>query len=309
MNESTLQLIWTAGLGLGFLVSAAMLIVAIFSQSGRIEISPQRQAALATGHTDRRTVFENAALSPIMWLLLVIAHRLAMPRAKEWLRAKLVASGNPELYTPEEYLAYSMLVGLVLATASGLLFLVAQGGVSLTLPLMAGVVGFGASIIALANRASKRIRLIAKRVPYSLDLIALAMGAGATFTEAVSTVVRRGGADEEEPFNVELRAMLAEIELGTTRRVALKNLSDRVPLEMLQTIVASVIQAEDLGTPLSTVLHSQATLLRMQRSVRAENAAAVASVRILLPSLLILISVVLAIFAPAIIRIVRNGFM
>jgi len=72
-------------------------------------------------------------------------------------------------------------------------------------------------------------------------------------------------------------------------------------------IVASVIQAEELGTPLSEVLHSQATLLRMQRSVRAENAAAVASVRILVPSLLILMSVILAVFSPMVLRAFRKG--
>ena len=110
-----------------------------------------------------------------------------------------------------------------------------------------------------------------------------------------------------DPFNVELKAMLAEMDLGTTRRAALQNLAERVPIEMLRSIVASVIQAEELGTPLSDVLHSEATLLRLQRSVRAENAAAVASVRILLPSLLILMSVVLAVFAPAIVRAVKRG--
>jgi len=97
------------------------------------------------------------------------------------------------------------------------------------------------------------------------------------------------------------------MDLGTTRRAALQNLAERVPIEMLRSIVASVIQAEELGTPLSDVLHSEATLLRLQRSVRAENAAAVASVRILLPSLLILMSVVLAVFAPAIVRAVKRG--
>ena len=55
------------------------------------------------------------------------------------------------------------------------------------------------------------------------------------------------------------------------------------------------------------VLHSQANLLRMQRSARAENAAAVASVRILVPSLLILMGVVVAVFSPMILRIIREG--
>ena len=85
------------------------------------------------------------------------------------------------------------------------------------------------------------------------------MGAGATFTEAVKTIVRH---DEDDPLDMELKALLAEIDLGTTRRDALRNMADRVPLEAMQGLVASVTQAEELGTPLTAVLHDQATLLR-----------------------------------------------
>ena len=146
--------------------------------------------------------------------------------------------------------------------------------------------------------------MISKRVPYALDLLSLAMGAGATFTEAVRTVAREGGTD---PFNAELNAMLTEIDLGSTRRRALQNLADRIPLDSLRSIVASAVQAEELGTPLADVLHAQATLMRLQRSVKAENAAAVAGVRILVPSLLILMGVILTLFAPSIIHFIRQG--
>jgi len=160
-------------------------------------------------------------------------------------------------------------------------------------------VGTAAMLYHLHGSATKRTRDISRRIPYTLDLIALAMGAGATFTEAVRTVVRE---DPEHPFNVELNTVLAEVDLGTTRRQALKNMSDRIPLEALRAIVGAIIQAEGLGTPLADVLKEQANLLRLQRSVRAEKLAAAASVRILVPSLLILVSVVLTVFAPVIIR-------
>jgi len=45
----------------------------------------------------------------------------------------------------------------------------------------------------------------------------------------------------------------------------------------------------------------------MQRSMKAENRAAVASVRILIPCLLLVAAVMLVIFGPAIIRAVRGG--
>ncbi len=296
---------WVDGLlSVGIGMSVTLFTVAIFSQGGDVKLSPQREVAIATGHTDRRTVFEYAAARPFMWPLLSMSHSLNMPRAKGWIRRTLVAEGNENYYTPEEYLAVSVAAGLALGIFFCIAYLLSVGQFSLVIILTGLIAGTFLSLYHIHGKATKRLRLISKRVPYALDLISLAMGAGATFTEAVRTVVRE---DTEDPFNMELKAVLAEMELGSTRRAALQNLVERVPLDSLRSIVASVIQAEELGTPLSEVLHAQASLLRLQRSVRAENAAAVASVRILVPSLLILMSVVLAVFGPAIMRAARGG--
>ena len=296
--------VWDVILSVLILADVAMLIYSIFGQTTEARLSPQREAALATGHTDRKTVFESGVIQHIMWLLLTLAYRMNLPKFKAWIRGKLVAAGNPEYYTPEEYLALSLASGTLLGVLLETCFLTIMRSFSITIFLLGLGVGLVMTIYQLYNRADKRIRLISKRVPYSLDLISLAMGAGATFTEAAQTLVRE---ETDDPFNIELKTMLAEMELGTTRRKALRNLADRIPLDSLRSIVASVIQAEELGTPLGDVLHQQASLLRLHRSVRAENAAAVASVRILVPSLLILIAVVIAIFGPAILRIIERG--
>ena len=293
------------GLSVAVFATVFMLVLALLGQPGKIQVSPQREAALAMGHSDRRTVFEKPLTRPVMWPLLALGHRLAIPHAKGWLRRTLVAAGSPEYYTAEEYLALSTLTGCVLGGCLVLLGMLMTGGqVSLFAFAIGVIFGTGLSLYQLYDKASRRVRLIARRVPYALDLISLAMGAGATFTEAVQTVVREEG---DDPFNVELKAMLAEMELGTTRRRALENMAKRVPLDQLRSIISSIVQAEELGTPLADVLHSQANLLRLHRSVRAENAAAVASVRILVPSLLILMAVILAVFAPAILKAISGG--
>lgn len=296
--------IWNVVLSAGMFASVVLLVVAVFRHPGEIRMSAQREAAIATGHTDRRTVFESSLLRGVMWLLLAASHRLAVPRAKDWLRRTLVAAGSPNYYTPEEYLAISFSLGLALGVAGQVFHLMVYGQFSVVLLAFCLAGGAGLSLYHLRDTAGKRTREISRRVPYALDLIALAMGAGATFTEAIRTVVRERS---DDPFNVELRTVLAEMDLGTTRRRALENLSDRVPLEALRSIIASVVQAEELGTPLSEVLHEQATLLRMRRSFSAENKAAVASVRILIPCLLLVIAVILAVFGPAVVRVARGG--
>ncbi len=290
-------------LSVGIFAAVTLLIVGVFSQPGRIQRSAEREAAIATGHTDRKTVFESAALRPLMWLLLALGHRLAIPRTKDWIRRKLIAGGNPNYHTPEEYVALSLLTGIALMVVLEALHLVLTGQLSIFLGVVGFVGGVLLSVYQLHDRAAKRVREISKRLPYTLDLISLAMGAGATFTEAAQTVVRE---NVEDPLNVELKSMLAEIDLGATRRRALQNLAARIPLSALHSIIASIIQAEELGTPLSDVLHDQSALLRQRRWVRAENAAAAAGVKILVPCLLLVMAVMLAVFGPFIVKFIRG---
>jgi len=249
-------------------------------------------------------VFENPVFRPILWNLLSIGHHLNLPGAKDFLRRQLIAAGSPNYYTPEEYLALSLLAGLGLGVVLEIVYVLMTGQVSLSTILMGVVIGTTLSIYQIVDKAGKRLRDITKQLPYALDLVSLAMGAGATFTEALRTITRE---NDTEALNVEFKALLAEIELGTTRQAALQNFARRAPLTSVQSLVASVTQAEQLGTPLATVLHDQATQLRLQRSARAENKAAVASVRILVPCLLLVAAVILTVFGPAIIRIVRGG--
>lgn len=290
---------------IGIGAAVALLVYAVFNTpTEQVRLSPQREAAIATGHDDRKTVFENKFLRPLLWMLLAASHRLGAPRLKEWTRSTLTASGNINYYTPEEYIALSAFTGILIGAFMQLVFVLMYGEFSLLAMFIGLLTGTLMAFFQLYGRSQNRLHKISKRVPYALDLISLAMGAGATFVEAVRTVAREEG---DDPFNNELNAMLAEIDLGTTRRRALENLAARIPLESLHSIVASAIQAEELGTPLGKVLHDQASLMRLQRTVRAENAAAVASVRILVPGLLILMSVVLTLFAPAIIRFIQRG--
>ncbi len=306
LAEST---VWTGGvwdwvISIGAFGAVALGVISIFSQPGKPKLSPQREAAIATGHTDRKTVFENPVLRPFLWILLSISYRLNIPRAKAYLRRQLVAAGSPNYYTPEEYLALSILAGLGLGAVLGVIHLLLREQFSFMTIVLGVVIGVGLSIYQISDKANKRLREITKKLPYALDLISLAMGAGATFTEAVNTIVRD---HDDAPLNVEWKTLLAEIDLGTTRRDALQNMARRAPLTSVQSLVASVIQAEELGTPLATVLHDQARLLRMQRSVRAENRAAIASVRILIPCMLLVMAVILTVFGPAIVRIVQGG--
>ena len=134
----------------------------------------------------------------------------------------------------------------------------------------------------------------------------MAMDAGATFYEAAGSVIRD---DPEDPLNQELRIVVREIDFGRSRQDALVHLGQRITVDGLDSIISAVVQAESLGTPLARVLKLQANLLRMRRSMQAERKAGEAAVKMLVPSMLILLSVVLVIFAPIIVRAASGRYL
>ncbi len=281
--------------------SVFLLVWAVFGRQVQAEPPVTRQIAQAMGIKRSRTVFEMPVLRQMFQLFLLLARRF--PFFREQIRRDLQASGNPNGYSIEEYVALCLGCAVTL-TIIAMLAVGQLGQFDLLVLLVVPVIGFGAPMWALHEAAMKRIRVIGKKLPYTLDLIGLMMEAGATFTEAVQTVIRD---DPDDELNQELAIVQSEIDFGANRATALRNLAERIPLDSLRGVVGAVNQAEALGTPLATILKNQANMLRMIRSVRAEEASAKASLRILVPTMFILIAVVIVVMAPLILRKIMEG--
>jgi len=259
---------------------------------------------------DRDTIFEVPWLQPALVPLYHAVRRLNMPGFKRHVMKLLLALGNPHQYTADEYLVICVIWGGIGSVMALLLARVIVGELSLAglgaFLVMGLVLGFFGGYLWLRELALKRLREIARRLPYALDLIAMAMDAGATFYEASKAVVRD---DPNDPLNEELGMVVREIDFGRSRQDALTHLGQRINVEGLDSILSAVLQAEALGTPLAMVLKLQANLLRMRRSMRAERKAGEAAVKILVPSMLILMSVVIIIFAPVIVRAIEGRYL
>ncbi len=282
-----------------------MVVYAMFGSQVAPEPPIHRRIAQKLGF-GRQTIFENPVLQPLLALGLTISRRFNWPSLRARVRNDLNALGNPAGYSVDEYLALCLVTALVVGVASIAFEALSGTGLFLFAGPVFAAIGFAAPLIALRSSAATRVRRIAKQLPYTLDLISLTMAAGSTFTEAIQTLIRD---DPDEDLNSELATVLAEIDYGTPRADALTNLGQRIDLESLRSIVGAINQAEALGTPLSVILKLQSEMLRNQRSVRAEKLSASASLRILIPSMLILAAVVLIIFGPFIIRWLRGDLL
>jgi len=69
MGLANWDFVFTAAMSVAIFAAVFLLVPAVFSQSGAIQMSPLREAAIATGHDDRKTIFENAAIRPLLWIL------------------------------------------------------------------------------------------------------------------------------------------------------------------------------------------------------------------------------------------------
>lgn len=205
------------------------------------------------------------------------------------------AAGLPRFWTPQEYLGSLQLVAF--AVTPGYVFLGFELGGSLG--ALGGVAAGLATVWLLRYRlgkmAARRLFHIKQRLPFLLDLLTLLMEAGSTFLQSLAEAVEEF---RDHPVGIEFGRVLSEINMGKSRIAALEALKDRLDDNEITSIVGSIIQGETLGTPLSQLFRTQADVLRIKRTQRAETIAGEAGVKMLLPSVLVMAAAVLIILGP-----------
>jgi tight adherence protein C len=168
------------------------------------------------------------------------------------------------------------------------------------------LLGAALPYMQVSGAASERLRSIGRGLPYTIDLMALSMGAGLDFPGAVRQVVEKSS-NPDDPIIEELTVVLQQLNLGQTRRQALTDFAARAPVESVTEFVNALIQAEERGNPVADVLSIQATVSRTRRSVRAEESAAKAGVALTGPLVLVFFSVLILMLGPAMMKL-QGGF-
>ncbi len=113
-----------------------------------------------------------------------------------------------------------------------------------------------------------RLRQIKRRMPFLLDLLTLLMEAGSTFLDALRQAVEEF---QGHPVAEEFGRVLADMNLGKTRTEAFQAMRDRLADDEITSIIGSILQGETLGTPLANIFRTQADVLRIKRTQRAET--------------------------------------
>jgi tight adherence protein C len=268
---------------------ATLCAAAAIAWRSRVRYEQERLAVWVAGSTASRARLaaranrsgrRQARLSPLVVKLGKLGARLQPASHAEKLKRNLVLAGRG---TPQEYtrfLAIKAGLGLVLLVL-GLWLLIPRGSLlnAVALSGCLGMLGFLLPSYWLGKQIKARQYEIKKSLPDALDLMTIGVSAGLAFDGAIAEIVNKWDNHLGREFNL----MLGELRMGTGRREALLHLADRTQVDEVQTMVAQLIQSEELGMSLTDTLLTLSGQMRLKRRQRAEELAQKAAVKMLIP--------------------------
>ena len=301
LNSLTLCCLWAvAAAGMGWYCSL------IARQITYVTLADGRQAT-------RVLPFLFRLLLPWTPNLFALMQKKRFEKFRSRLAKRLIAAGFEGVLSSEEYMALKMLVPVIFGGIwLGLVILLLT---SLPNPVLHklrfGLCLFGPVYFLLYPwlwlRQALRARhhAIRRALPFTLDLLTLSVEAGMDFMSALQRNVERARIDA---LNEELIRVLREIQLGKTRRQALRDMSTRVDLSDLRSVVNALVQADELGVSIGAILRIQADQIRQKRFDRAERLANEAPVKMLFPLMFFIFpSVFLILLGPVVVRLIEQG--
>ncbi len=179
----------------------------------------------------------------------------------------------------------------------------AEPGKRFLYALGAAALGFYMPVMLLQSMIDRRKQSIVKKFPDALDLMTICVDAGLIFDAAMQKVHEKW----DDALAREFGRVTYELQLGKSRRQALKDMSDRMDLPDVTSFVATILQAEQLGVSIGKVLRIQSEQMRIKRRQRAEEKAQQAPVKMLFPMVLLIFpAMFVVLLGPAILRVVRT---
>jgi tight adherence protein C len=202
-------------------------------------------------------------------------------RKRAELNRMLNMAGRPFALTADEFTAARYALGIVVGVVTAAVCLLTGQELSLSLifAAMALLLGYFLPLVYARSLAAQRRKAIIRALPNALDLLQISVEAGLSLEGAMSRVAEK----HSSPLAEEFTRILQETRLGRPRLEAMEDMVVRCQVEELSSFVQAVIQSEQLGTPIASILRIQADEMRQRRLVRAQMMGARASLKMLLP--------------------------
>jgi tight adherence protein C len=239
-------------------------------------------------------------LRPVKPLNRLMQRMLSRTRRRQ-LHDKLEAAGMREWLTPDD-LAEAQMIGAV----GSFVLLVLIAGAAPKMLLLAGLVAalmYRLTLVPVTNLVQNRQERIRGCLPKCADILVVAVEAGMTLDRALQLYVERFA----NPLADELRRIQEDMKIGVRRRDAFQSAMDRVNLDDLTRFLSAVMLAERFGVPVAMVLRDQSEALKQQRVMRIREASMKAPIKMLVPTVALILPALLIILIGPLIVIMLHG--
>lgn len=259
----------------------------------------------STEEEELRLSFSQRIIRPVIKDLSTKMGSRSPAKSLEKSALKLAQAGNPSGLGPVEFLGLRYVVGGGLAGGTFVLLTVAgmSIGVAAMIGAACGVFGFILPNMWIGKKIKARRKEITKTLPDAIDLLTISVESGLGFDPALMRVAEKW----DNALTREFARVLSEMRIGKTKREALREMAIRVDDDGLTTFVSSVIQADQLGVPITQVLRIQSEAMRQRRRQLAEEMAQKAPIKMLFPmAFLIFPALYVVILGPAVPQLIES---
>jgi len=224
--------------------------------------------------------FSERFLRPAIERLGSLLSRSTPQKARQNLMNRLDLAGRPGNLTPEDFAAVRIVAAAVMAAIGLLVGLLLANAVYLIISLAVGaIVGYYLPVLWLKQKVDARRSEIQKGLPDAMDLLVIAVDAGLGFDAALARVTDK----YRNALSDEFAKVLREVSLGRPRLEAMDEMGRSSGVEDLHNFIQAIIQSEQFGTGIGKILRIQADEMRRKRRQRAQEKAAQATLKMMLP--------------------------
>ncbi|WP_051353323.1 type II secretion system F family protein [Thalassobacillus devorans] len=298
------------------LLSITMLMQALLQLAFRHQLIMEKRVADYVGTTEVKMKKKAKRSSDKLFLIkrldsvihkmkAAIERRLSLESTNE-LERKLRDAGVSYSWTPIDFRLLQLLIGAILFMAAFLLFSkTAENNLSLFLLSGAlGGLGYYYPLFYLGSRKKRRAALIEKKMADFFDMVNLSVEAGLGLDAAIVRVCK----NTNGPLSEEFTRAIEEMKLGKSRREAFINLRNRIPLDAFQSMMTSLIQADQLGIGMAKVLRALTVRVREHQRQSAREKAMKAPVKMIFPMLFFIFpSIFIVLLGPLVIYLIQFG--
>lgn len=188
----------------------------------------------------------------------------------------------------------------------GALLLCSTIGIDSSLSLLVVCAGLIAGILLpmkwLSGKVKKKQALYRDELPDLMDLLVVSVEAGLGFDAAILRLYEK----DKSPLMQEMMRAIQDVQRGMSKKEAYSSMSARCGVKELTSFLNSLIQAEQMGISIKSVLKTQSEALREGRRQRAEEKALKAPVTMLIPLVIFIFPVIFIILlGPAVMNVME----